>query len=301
MGECCDMTFSIVAVNPETGEVGVAVASKFIAAGSIVPWVQLGVGAVATQSWANVKFGPALLRLLELGYTPRRAVEMVLTGDSRREMRQIGVVSAGGEAYAFTGRECIEYAGHIVGDGFAVQGNILTGPEVIESMAKAYESTKGELVDKLLAALAAGDSAGGDRRGRESAAVIVYKPCGGYGGCEEGVGKYVDLRVDHHSDAVNELLRLFKIWEITILEREDPSDVVRIEDVAGELEKALAALGYYKGPFTGRASKELLQALESWMAINNFENKIRREGYIWGTVYRFLIEEARRVGGGGDS
>lgn len=115
------------------------------------------------------------------------------------------------------------------------------------------------------------------------------------------MGKYVDLRVDHHPDAVNELLRLFKIWEITILEREDPSDIVSIEDVAGELERALAALGFYRGPFRGKPSRELLEALESWMAINNFENKIRKDGYIWGTVYRFLLEEARRVGGDKES
>ncbi|MCE4629598.1 MAG: DUF1028 domain-containing protein, partial [Desulfurococcales archaeon] len=178
------MTFSIVAVDPETGEMGVAVASKFIAAGSIVPWVELGVGAVATQSWANVKFGPAILRLLQLGYTPERAVKMVLLEDPRRELRQVAAVNARGEVYAFTGKDCIEYAGHIVGEGFSVQGNILAGREVLESMARAFESTKGELVDKLLAALVAGDQAGGDRRGRESAAIIVYKPCGGYGGCD---------------------------------------------------------------------------------------------------------------------
>ena len=290
------MTFSIVAVDPETGEMGVAVASKFIAAGSIVPWVELGVGAVATQSWANVKFGPAILRLLQLGYTPERAVKMVLLEDPRRELRQVAAVNARGEVYAFTGKDCIEYAGHIVGEGFSVQGNILAGREVLESMARAFESTKGELVDKLLAALVAGDQAGGDRRGRESAAIIVYKPCGGYGGCDEGVGKYVDLRVDHHPDAVNELVRYFKIWELTILEREDPSDVVRVEDVAEELQVALRKLGFYRGEVDGRASNELIEALESWMAVNNFENKMRKDGYIWGSVYRFLLEEAGRRG-----
>ena len=290
------MTFSIVALDRETGDLGVAVASKFIAAGSVVPWVRLGAGAVATQSWANVKFGPVILYLLEKGYSPRRAVEMVLTGDPRREMRQIGVVSASGEAYAFTGRDCIEYAGHIVGDGYSVQGNILAGEEVLEAMARAYESTKGELVDRLLAALKAGDDAGGDRRGKQSAAVIVYRRCGGYGGCEEGVDKYVDLRVDDHRDPVNELIRLFKIWEITILEREDPSDVVDLSEVAGEVQEALRALGFYKGGVTGKPDEATIRALEEWMAVNNFENKMRRDGKIWGTVYRFLLEEARRRG-----
>ena len=288
------MTFSIVAADPETGDLGVAVASRFIAAGSVVPWVKLGVGAVATQAWANVKLGPLTLSLLEAGYSPRRAVETLLSTDPRREHRQIGVVNARGEAYAFTGRECIEYAGHIVGDGYAVQGNILAGPEVLEAMARAYESARGELVDKLLAALKAGDEAGGDRRGKQSAAVIVVRPCGGYGGCEEGVNKYVDLRVDDHPDPVNELIRLFRIWELTILEREDPNDVVDPKSVAGELQEALKALGFYRGPVTGELNEETMRALEEWMAVNNFENKIRRDGLIWGTVYRFLLEEARR-------
>ena len=288
------MTFSIVAVDPEKGDLGVAVASKFIAAGSVVPWVKVRVGGVATQAWANVRFGPLVLRLLEANYSPRKAVETLLSTDPRREHRQLGVVNVKGEAYAYTGKECLEYAGHIVGEGFAVQGNILAGPEVLEAMVKAYETTGGELVDKLLAALKAGDSAGGDRRGKQSAAIIVVRPCGGYGGCEEGADKYVDLRVDDHPEPVVELERLFKIWEITILEREDPSDVVDIAEVAAEIQEALRRLGYYSGEITGKPDKETMEALKRWMAINNFENKMRRDGKLWGTVYRFLLEEARR-------
>ncbi len=286
------MTYSIVAVDVDRGDIGVGVASKFIASGSIVPWVKLSVGGVATQSWANVKFGPVILSLLENGFSPRRAVEAVLHEDPRRELRQVGVVSASGEAYAFTGRECIKYAGHIVGEGYVALGNILAGPQVVEDMARAFESTKGELVDKILAALKAGDKAGGDKRGKQSAAIIVVRPCGGYGGCDEGVGRYVDLRVDDHPDPIAELGRLFKIWEITILTREDPSDVVNMEDVAEKLQRALATLGYYKGPITGTLNPETIEALEGWMAVNNFENKIRGDGKIWGTVYRFLMEQA---------
>jgi uncharacterized Ntn-hydrolase superfamily protein len=286
------MTYSIVAVDRDRGDIGVAVASKFIAAGSIVPWVKVGVGAVATQSWANVKFGPLILYLLENRYNPRKAVEVVLASDEKKEYRQIGVVDAKGEAYAYTGGKCIPYAGHIVGDGYAVQGNILVGEEVLEAMAKAFETTKGELVDKLLAALKAGDQAGGDKRGKQSAALIVVRPCGGYGGCLEGVDKYVDLRVDDHPDPVNELIRLFKIWEITILEREDPSDVYDLKDVAYNIQLALKKLGFYRGEVTGVLNNETLEALEMWMGINNFENKMRRDGKIWGTVYRFLLEQA---------
>jgi uncharacterized Ntn-hydrolase superfamily protein len=288
------LTFSIVAVDVERGDIGVGVASKFIAAGSIVPWVKLGVGGVASQSWANVRFGPLILSLLEHGFNPKRAVDAVLQGDPRRELRQVGVVNARGEGYAFTGRECISFAGHIVGEGYVVLGNILAGPQVLEEMARAFEKTKGELVDKILASLEAGDRAGGDRRGKQSAAIIVVRPCGGYGGCEEGVGKYVDLRVDDHPDPVRELERLFRIWEISVLTREDPSDVVELSDVAEEVQKALSKLGYYKGPVTGTLNPETMEALEAWMAVNNFENKIRRDGKLWGTVYRFLLEQARQ-------
>ena len=289
------MTFSIAAYDPDTGDLGVAVASKFIAAGSIVPWVEHGVGAVATQAWANVKHGKIILLLLKNGYTPRRAIETVLATDPRREHRQIGVVDANGNAYAYTGSKCIPYAGHIVGDGFTVQGNILVGEEVLEAMARAYENTKGELVDKLLAALRAGDRAGGDKRGKQSAAIIVTRKCGGYGGCVEGVDKYVDLRVDDHPDPVSELERLFRIWELTILEREDPNDVYELSKVAREVQEALRILGYYDGPITGVLDEATLRALEEWIAVNNFENKMRRDGKIWGTVYRFLLEEARRA------
>ena len=286
------MTFSIVAADPERGDVGVAVASKFIAVGSVVPWARAGVGAVATQAWANVKLGPLILYLLENRYSPRRAVELALASDPRRDERQVGVVSSRGEAYAFTGPKCMPYAGHVVGDGFSVQGNILAGEEVIEAMARAFENTKGELVDRLLAALEAGDRAGGDRRGRQSAAIVVMRPCGGYGGCEEGVDRYVDLRVDDHPDPVRELRRLFEIWELTILEREDPSDVYDLAQVAGALQEALRRLGFYRGPATGRLDEETLRALEAWMGYNNFENKMRRDGRIWGTVYRFLVKQA---------
>ncbi len=287
------MTFSIVAVDRDKKDLGVAVASKFVAVGSAVPWVKLGVGAVATQAWANLRLGPLVLYLLENHYSPRRAVETLLSIDDRREHRQIGVVNAGGEAYAYTGGKCIEYAGHIVGDGYSVQGNILAGEGVLESMAKAYETTKGELVDKLLAALKAGDEAGGDRRGKQSAAIIVLRPCGGYGGCLEGVDRYVDLRVDDHPDPVNELIRLFKLWELTILEREDPNDVVDLREVTLEVQEALAALGYYKGSVSGELNSETTEALTEWMAINNFENKMRSDGKLWGSIYRYLLEQAR--------
>lgn len=287
------MTFSIVAADPETGDLGIAVASKFIAVGSIVPWAKPRVGAVATQAWANVRHAPLILFLLEQGFEPQKALEKALSGDPKREHRQLGVVDTRGRAAAFTGSECLEYAGHIVGDGYAVQGNILAGPQVLEDMARAFETTGGELVDKLLAALEAGDKAGGDKRGRQGAAILVVRPCGGYGGCEEGADKYVDLRVDDHPNPVEELKRLFRLWEITILEREGPEDLLELRgETAMLVQEALRRLGYYSGPITGSVGEETISALERWIAVNNFENKMRKDKKIWRSVFEYLLEQA---------
>ncbi|RLG72078.1 MAG: DUF1028 domain-containing protein, partial [Thermoprotei archaeon] len=227
------------------------------------------------------------LELLSKGYGAKKVVEILVSNDPLRDERQVGIVDFKGEAAAFTGRKCFEYAGHIVGDGYAVQGNILTGPEVLEEMAKAFETTKGELVDKLLAALEAGDRAGGDRRGKQSAAILVVREKGGYGGYTD---RYVDLRVDDHKEPVLELKRLFKIWELTLLTREKPDDIVSKDEVAAEIQKALRKLGFYRGEITGKWDDVTEKAFTDWVMINNFENKLRKDRYIWGTVYRFLIE-----------
>lgn len=282
-------TFSIVGYDPEKGDLGVAVASKFVAVGAIVPWAKANVGAIATQAWANVSYGPRGLELLAKGLTAEEVLEKLLENDEMREHRQVGIVDKFGNAAAFTGKECFPWAGHIVGEHFTAQGNILAGEEVVEKMAKAFETTKGELVDKLLAALKAGDDAGGDRRGKQSAAIIVVREKGGYGGYTD---RYVDLRVDDHKEPVRELIRIFKIWDLTLLSREDPSDVVKIEDVAEKLQVALRKLGFYKGEITGKADEATLKALEDFIMINNFENKMRDDGYIWGSIYRYILELA---------
>ncbi len=281
-------TYSIVAFDRETGDLGVAVASKFIAVGAFVPWVKAKVGAIATQALANPSFGPRGIELLEKGYSAKKVLEMLLSDDPMRDYRQVGIVDAQGEAAAFTGRECYSYAGHIVGDAYAVQGNILTGPEVLEAMAKAFETSSGELVDKLLNALEAGDKAGGDRRGKQSAAIIVLREKGGYLGLTD---RYVDLRVDDHPEPVKELRRLFEIWELTLLSREDPRDIVRKSSVAREIQEALKILGYYKKDITGVWDEETEKAFTDWAYINNFENKLRSDEYIWGSIYRFLLKQ----------
>ncbi|MGC8605943.1 MAG: DUF1028 domain-containing protein [Vulcanisaeta sp.] len=285
------MTFSIVATDGI--DVGIAVASKFIAVGAIVPQAQAKVGAVASQCYANPRLGSLILKLLESGLNTNDALSKALNEDSDKEERQVGVVSIRGDAIAYTGSKCSEYAGHIVGSGYAVQGNILTGPDVLERMARAFETKRGELVDKLLDALSAGDAAGGDRRGRQSAAILVLRPSGGYLGLTD---TYVDLRVDDHPDPVAELRRLFSIWELTLLNREDPNDVILKSSVASTVQRILKGLGFYNGDVHGNWDEATEEAFKAWAGLENFENKIRNDDKIWGSVYRYLINEARRRG-----
>ena len=272
------------------GDWGVAVASKFIAVGALVPWAKANAGAIATQAFANISYGPNGLELLSKGLSAKEVLHKLIEPDDLKDERQVGIVDSKGNAAAWTGKKCFEWAGHVVGDGFTAQGNILTGEDVVEAMAKAFETTKGELVDKLLAALAAGDEKGGDRRGKQSAAIIVVREKGGYGGYTD---RYVDLRVDDHAEPVKELQRLFRIWDLTLLTREDPQDIVKIEDVAEKIQVALKKLGFYKGEITGVADEATVKALEDWIMINNFENKLRKDGYLWKSVYSYLIDMAK--------
>jgi uncharacterized Ntn-hydrolase superfamily protein len=284
------MTFSIVATDGV--DVGVAVASKFVAVGAFVPHGEAGVGAVATQCYANPRLGKAVLALIRQGLTAREAVEKALAQDPGKEQRQIGAVDIRGNAYGFTGGECPEHAGHVVGSGFVASGNILAGPQVVEAMARAFETQRGELVDKLLAALEAGEKAGGDRRGKQSAAVLVLRPNGGYLGLSD---VYVDIRVDDHPEPVAELRRIFKIWELALLQRDNPSDVVVKKDVAAEVQSILRRLGFYRGDVPGTWDEETEKAFRKWAGYENFENKIRNDDKIWGSVYRYLKELSRRL------
>ena len=204
-------TFSIVAADLETGEVGVAVQSRYFSVGSVVPWAQAGVGAVATQAAGIAVYGKHALEELARGATPEDALTRVLADDPGRETRQLGIVTADGRAAAFTGTSCNEWAGHRTGPGFAVQGNILAGEAVVEAMAHAYQETLGPLVERLVAALEAGQAAGGDRRGQQSAAVIVER-AGGRAESREGIDRICDLRVEDHAEPIAELRRLVGIW-----------------------------------------------------------------------------------------
>jgi uncharacterized Ntn-hydrolase superfamily protein len=204
-------TFSIVAADLETGEVGCAVQSKYFSVGSVVPWAWAGVGAVATQAAGVAVYGRLALEELQRGATPEIALESVLADDPGRETRQLGIVTADGRAAAFTGAECQDWAGHRVGPGFAVQGNILAGEAVVDEMARTYTETVGSLVERLVAALEAGQSAGGDKRGQQSAAIVVER-AGARAESREGIDRICDLRVEDHPEPIVELRRLVGIW-----------------------------------------------------------------------------------------
>lgn len=205
-------TFSIVGFDPVSGELGVAVQSKFFGVGTVVPWAKAGVGAIATQSYANITYGPQGLALLADGRAAQEALDTLTGEDADRAKRQVGVVDARGRVAVFSGSECHPWAGHVTGTNFCAQGNLLTGPEVVQEMARAYTAAQqepnSELADWLMAALAAGQAAGGDKRGQQSAALLVVREKGGYGGNND---RFVDLRVEDHPHPIAELSRLLAI------------------------------------------------------------------------------------------
>jgi uncharacterized Ntn-hydrolase superfamily protein len=204
-------TFSIVAGDPETGELGVAVASRFFAVGSVVPWARAEVGAVATQSFANTSFGWRGIELLEKGLTPQEAADVLLRQDDNPKRRQLGIVAPNGGSFTYTGEDCIPWAGGRNGPNYAIQGNILASEEVVSSMEKTFLETQGTLADRLYAALLAGDAAGGDARGKQSAALLVVKKEAGYGGYND---RAIDIRVDDHAQPFEELGRLLEFAQM---------------------------------------------------------------------------------------
>jgi uncharacterized Ntn-hydrolase superfamily protein len=276
------VTFSIVATDPDRRDWGVAVASKFPCVGAVVPWARAGVGAVATQSWANTAFGPDGLSLMADGVPAAQALERLIAADEGREDRQVGLVDASGGAATFTGSKCMEWAGGTTGDGFAAQGNILAGEDVVGELARAFAEAEGDLCDRLLAALVAGDAAGGDKRGRQSAALVVVRDGGGYEGRND---RYIDLRVDDHADPIVELARLFSVWDETMLIRNDPlleADAALVSD----LQRRLAILGRYAGDPTGVYDGATRAALGAWAGEFNLEGRLRDDDRISQTLVR---------------
>ena len=208
-------TFSIVAFDPLTEELGIAVQSKFFGVGSVVPWAKAGVGAIATQSYANVTYGPNGLSHLESGLEAAAVIEKLTSEDAQSATRQVAVVDAHGGAASFTGEACHSWAGHVVGQHYAIEGNLLAGQKVVEAMDRAFRQTRGQpkrsLADALMAALAAGQAAGGDRRGRQSAALLVVREGGGYAGSND---RFIDLRVEDHPKPIDELQRLLDMHKV---------------------------------------------------------------------------------------
>jgi uncharacterized Ntn-hydrolase superfamily protein len=258
------VTFSIAARDGDARQLGVAVASKFLAVGAVVPWLEAEVGAIATQALANTRYGPDGLALLRDGASARETLDAVLAGDSGREDRQAGIVDAHGRGATHTGQSCMVWAGGRVGLGYAAQGNILTGPDVVDAMAESFESSSGALADRLLLALAAGDAAGGDRRGRQSAAIAVVEPGGGYGGNDDNL---VDLRVDDHSGPVGELRRLYGIHVLLTGRTPDEQKRPLSGELADEVRDLLARAGY-----PSEAGEDgLLDALRAFVGTENLE------------------------------
>ena len=278
-------TFSIVAFDPETGALGVAVQSKFLAVGSVVPWARAGVGAVATQALANFNYGPRGLQLLSRGKTAAETVEALISADEEREHRQLGVVDAAGRAATFTGGECFEWAGGITGEHYAAQGNILVGWETVEALAKTFDDTPGDLAGRLLAALKAGQAAGGDSRGKQSAALLVVREGGGYGGDNDRV---VDLRVDDHPEPIRELVRIRNLHTLYFGET-GPDDVVAVDgEVKREVAASLGRLGYLE---EGADDEALLDALSAFIRTENFEEREQERGYLDRAVLEFIKDK----------
>lgn len=261
------MTFSIVARSADGRLHGVAVASKFLAAGALVPAAEADVGAIATQAHVNLAYRPQGLALLRTGVAASDVVAGLAAADAGRAHRQLGVVGAHGDGATYTGDECHDWAGGQAGDGWAAQGNILTGPQVVDAMRDAWlaGSSEQRLAKRLLAALQAGDRAGGDRRGRQSAALLVVAKCGGYGGTGDVV---VDLRVDDHPDPVSELARLLDMHTM-LFERPDPESLLELAGkLADEVRSRLTAAGHLTD------HGDLDQALASWAGIENLEERL---------------------------
>ena len=256
------MTFSIVARSADGQQLGVAVASKFLAVGAFVPAARAGVGAIASQSFVNLRYIPDGFALMADGVSAQEAVQRLTDADDQASSRQLGMVDADGSSGTFTGSTCIDWAGGAHGEGYAVQGNCLAGPEVVAAIEKAFLASSGELAVRLLAALPAGDDGGGDRRGRQSAALYVVTPAGGY---EGGGDVLVDLRADDHAAPVAELARLLDLHQL-YFGKADPATLLPLDGETGaEVRDRLARLG--------RTGDDLEAVLFDWMGWENYEER----------------------------
>ncbi len=280
-------TFSIVAADVRTGQLGVAVQSKFPTVGAIVPAARAGAGAVATQALGKVQWKKEALDLMARGVPVEEVLKRLVAADPQRDDRQLGLVDAKGKAASWTGKRCPDFAGSIVGDGYAVQGNILVSRATLEAMASTYQAAVKAgrpLAERLLLALEAGQAAGGDRRGQQSAALLVVRPGGGYLG---GDDTWIDLRVDDAPAPITELRRLYS--EVHQYYFGDTTELVEVDGaLAKELQSSLTLLGFYKGPASGRYDAVTRLALDDWMGWENLEGRIKPGEVVDGLVLRHL-------------
>jgi uncharacterized Ntn-hydrolase superfamily protein len=256
-------TYSIAACDLEAGQWGVATQSKFLAVGSVVPWAEPDVGAVATQALANPRYGPEGLKLLREGLAAPEAVARLTDADDDRDHRQLGIVDGRGGSASFTGSKCMDWAGGLSGPCFAAQGNILVSHATVDALATAFSATEGRpLAERLLECLAAAQAAGGDRRGQQSAALLVVEKDGGYGGLSDAL---IDLRVDDHPQPVSELARLYDIHRALFGKTPRDHWISVDEELRAELAERLARLGY---------EGDLPAALDAWAGTENLEERV---------------------------
>ena len=306
-------TYSIVAYDSASGDLGIAVQSKFPNVGGIVPWAKAGVGAVATQSLGNTAYGDDGLRLMAMGATAPEAMRIVMRADQRPSQRQVGMIDAHGNAASWTGDSCFDWAGGrtlgadgqivlggkgamIVGRGFAAQANIMVSDQTVKNMADAFAGATGPLADRLMAALAAGQAGGGDKRGMESAALLVVRANGGYLGAND---RYIDIRVYDDTNPIRELQRLYRLHQLYFFQSR-PQDLVPITaDVVRQLEPILLAEPvnqrekWLDAP-QGTANAKFLQALENFMYWENYDVRVRNDGKIDRVALDDILARRRR-------
>lgn len=277
------MTFSIVACDLEERAWGVAVASKFPAVGAIVPWAQAGAGAVATQSFANTSFGPRGLALMGTGLSAQETLTRLLEDDADQDLRQVGLVDAQGGSATFSGTGCYAWAGGVKGQGYAIQGNLLASRKVVPAMERAFLKTKGNLPARLHAALLAGDRTGGDKRGRQSAAINVVKPKAGYGGY---LDRWIDYRVDDHEDPVLRLGELLEMHDL-FFGKSPESERVKLEgEPLVQITDILTRQGYL------RQGRQFSAAFNEFIGNENFEERADLEArWIDGPVLQYLVKK----------
>ncbi len=297
-------TFSIVAIDLATGDVGVVVQSKFPNVRPVIPWAEAGVGAIATQSYINVSYGPRGLALLRDGASAEETLRILLSDDSKRDVRQVGIIDAQGNAASWTGGQCFDWAGGmagtasggkgvlITGKGFAAQGNTLVGRETVEALARTFQETPGSLSDKLVAAIVAGAKAGGDRRGEESAALLVKRKGAGYDGTTDDL---VDISVYDHPHPLQELERLYKLHQLYYFRTDEknliPIDPALCAELQGILSnKAYKGVAFYDGAINGVFDDKTKKALQDFMGWENYDVRIRDDDQIDGEV----LDEIRK-------